>query len=191
MVLMKRKKPTDLADRQSGVRLTRGDLATILRYVRASSSTEAEVLRMLIHEAIIAREQAERGTRDSDEKYRKLQREAVSEEVTSLTGQLAEMHKILRWQSGMLDRVLQQSCYGAGLSLRNIQLSHEVALIVREDLLGATLKAEGTLDEEIKIVKKELREASHQYGHQQLTEVQEMYLDEIGKRAAAALPSEA
>ncbi len=86
--------------------------------------------------------------------------------------------------------MLQQSCYGAGLALRNIQLSHEVALIVRKDLLEATLSAEGSSDEDIKKVKKELREAAQEYGHQQLTEVQEMYLDEIGKRAAAT-PSEA
>lgn len=159
MSLIKRKRPGQLAEKQSGVTLTREDLASVLGLMRAAKKSESETLRELVHEAIATRRLKASGHDFTDAKIKQLQREAVHTETEVLRGELIKINELLSRQNGLLEQTLIKAREAAAISVETLLRGELIAQLGEHYWTRHKKLAEGMSEADIERQIKDNRQA--------------------------------
>ncbi|HEY0169423.1 MAG TPA: hypothetical protein VGB98_00100 [Pyrinomonadaceae bacterium] len=131
----RRNKPGQtLSEETVGTNLSLEDHGFFMSYVTAGEGKKADVLRALVHEAILAREMSKKGKHEADRRIRKIHVEAVETGTQGLAEKVDEALAILRKLGVGFEKLLAGSNVNFGLLFELLSLSEGVSSMITNDL---------------------------------------------------------
>lgn len=131
------------------------DATTVNSYVTGGEGKKSDVLRALIHEAILARELRKSGNREADKQIRKLHEEAVEVGTQGIYKMLEELLTIGRRLNVGFENLLAGSDTNFGVLFEILKLNEGISSMVLNDLTKPAMlkkakdvgEVEGTIEE--------------------------------------------
>lgn len=150
MRLVKQKRTSKFVKQKSGTNLNPQDYSTLLGYMKGGQKTEAEMMRELVHEAIIARRLKEQGRSDADERYRQLQREALHSEIDPLRREINQLRTLLLHLKTLIESTYVKAGEATGISFECLHRVEGVYIMCEKNLTLPNLLDEGMSAQQIK-----------------------------------------
>jgi hypothetical protein len=138
--------------------LTEDDLTTFLGYVTGGEGKKSDVLRTLIHEAIVARELRKHGHREAGKQIRQLHEQAVEAGTVGLSKMLEEVLTICRKLNSGYLKLLTGSDVNFGILFELLKLGEGVHSMVLNDITKPVMKQTYKTGEEFEAAVSELKD---------------------------------